>query len=148
MTTALPVLVGETNPYGTEPRYALFCAPRHSAGARLQRVVLGLRRHRYVELPRYNLCTGPWRIGPARQAATRIRAEHPDEVLVLCGRKVATAFGHPKTAPFTYLASEQLVLLPHPSGLCQVWDEPDAVERARALLQPIFPDLPLGEVAR
>ena len=77
-----------------------------------------------------------------------------DTTSVLRGRKVAGAFGLGHLAPFTRQDVVQIdggnllryVILPHPSGRCRVWNEPDAVERARALLRQVRPDVPWGEL--
>ena len=95
MTTEHPklVLVGELNPWGTDPTFALYPLPPHASGGRLRRI-LGLRRSEYIDLTRrYNLCTGRWSISTARVEATRLLGLHTDQVLVLLGRKVARAFG-------------------------------------------------------
>lgn len=163
------ILIGESNPYGADPAFALYPLPKNSAGARLQRIVFGLRRHRYVELPRYNLCGGKWRMAEARARAAAIRAKHvkrgpmfmgekPDPaVFVLLGRKVAAAFNLAARPPFEVIrqfAHDLLeperdavfVLLPHPSGRNAANWGPANVKVARKTLQVFRPDLPWGEV--
>lgn len=151
------VIVGEMNPYGADPRYALYDEPAGSAGGRLRRLVLGLRSDTYHRRTRrFNLCTGVW--GPAkarRYTAGRIGSLcGQDDTVVLLGRKVADAFGLDHLAPFTTQAVvsvdegsvRRYVLLPHPSGRCREWNEPGAYERARELLRQIRPDVLWGEV--
>jgi uracil-DNA glycosylase len=56
--------------------------------------------------------------------------------LILCGRKVSSAFGYAK-AEFLSVADmprERLVFLPHPSGLCRWWNDEHNRSRARAQL--------------
>lgn len=148
--TRQPVLVGEHNPYGEDPKYALFCHPVNSAGERLQRLVLGMQRAAYVALVRRNLCAGRWSNTAARAAAHALLElfPEPEYRFVLLGARVAGAFRTP-FEPFTvqestYVPARSHVVLPHPSGLCRLWNEPHALERARAVMVAEFPGLPLG----
>lgn len=141
-----PLLVGEANPYGDEPRHALFPYPEHSAGGRLCRLVLQLETGAYMRLfDRANLCpTSKWSVRTARATAQAIEALRWTEPrpLVLLGRKVVAAFepwGGQAPAPFTvYHGVRDYYVLPHPSGLCREWNVPGAFERARALLAPLL----------
>lgn len=145
----LPTFVGESNPHGPDPKYALFCWPVGSAGWRLAHVVLGLSRRTYLSCPRLNLLTGPrWSVPAAREAATAILNAPPTDVLILLGRKVAAAFdvaGVPTFGSKRLIGGPLVVVLPHPSGRCRDWSEPDAVARARAAVGAACPRLPLGE---
>ena len=147
MVESVPLLVGEDNPYGGDPRYALFCEPPNSAGGRLCRLVLGLTRREYVDrYDRVNLCSGKWDIREARVTAARLLEERR-EVLVLLGAKVSSAFGlayepfavkrdHvPEGSSLFSTRTVTLVQLPHPSGRCRAWNEPGAFERAREVLR-------------
>lgn len=129
-----PLLVGEANPYGADPYYALYCEPPTSAGGRLCRKVLGLEPREYLSrFDRANLCVGKWDVCMARSRAhelTRAPVEHSH--FVLLGAKVTRAFDV-EFRPFT--AHGMFVVLPHPSGLCRAWSEPGAFERARAVLR-------------
>lgn len=159
-----PILVGELNPYRGHPANALLDEPRGSSGWRL-RVILGLTTDSYLALRRYNLCTDRWSMSSARKRADEIRRAHPDRVLVLLGVKVAAAFGLQDVPAFSavgeslrdhYSTREAVamevgerptyVLLPHPSGLNRAWNEPGALERARALVRLHCPELPVGEI--
>lgn len=159
-----PIIVGEVNPYGSTGANALLDEPRGSSGWRL-RVILGLTTDHYLALRRYNLCTERWSLAAARKRADEIRQTHPDRVLVLLGVKVAAAFGLQDGHPFSavgesyrdhYSTREAVamevgerptyVLLPHPSGLNRAWNEPGALERARALVRLHCPELPVGEI--
>lgn len=125
-----PLLVGEANPWGSDPEFALYPLPEHASGGRLARF-LGLSHGQYLRLfDRRNLCPSRWSMPEARAQAELIRAEGREHV-VLLGAKVAKAFGLPYL-PFT--RSAHLFLLPHPSGLNRIWNQPDAVPRARSLL--------------
>jgi hypothetical protein len=44
-----PLLVGEVNPYGGDPYYALYPAPDGCSGHRLCYLILGMRREDYLE---------------------------------------------------------------------------------------------------
>jgi hypothetical protein len=152
-------IVGEVNPYGADPQFALYPDPPQSAGSRMQRLVAALDRRTYIcGLARYNLCVGRWSVPEAREAARQLREDPLTEVVVLLGRKVAGVFwaGSPpppfSAAPLVRRldrASPTItaVMLPHPSGLCRVWNEPDAFDRARQLLRAAAPEIPWGNAA-
>lgn len=147
--TALVVFVGELNPYSLDPRFALYDEPAGASGDRLRRLVLGLPRRVYLgpEVARVDLCSPRWSMVQARARAHGIWLAAPaPAVIVMLGRKVATAFARvremPVVAPFE--RQGRLVALPHPSGLCRVWHEPGAFERARALLAEAAPGIPWG----
>lgn len=148
------VLVGEDNPYSAHPRYALFPEPERSAGGRLCRVVLGLDAAPYLALfARVNLCVRRWSALEARERAVSLIAEwdmldaerraagslgERATPFVLLGRKVSETFAGyftPYTAsPGNDFARRMYAMLPHPSGLNRMWNEPRAVERARETL--------------
>lgn len=129
-----PLLVGEANPYGADPYFALYPLPEHASGGRLARI-LGLGEKRYLDaFDRRNLCPTEWSMRVARAEAALIMAA-PARPVVLLGAKVARAFGLPYR-PFT--RSAHLFLLPHPSGLNRIWNEPGSVHRARELLAPLL----------
>jgi hypothetical protein len=146
------ILVGELNPYGSDPKYALYPQPPNSAGGRLCEKILGMRRRDYVALDRVNLCTGHWSMPAARAHATKLReGRAEDPIFVLLGRKVATAFGLPGEDFFTcgwwgslFEREARWLLLPHPSGRCLVWNDRTAITRTRVALRILAPDLPLG----
>lgn len=136
-----PVLVGELNPYGSDPEMALYPLPRNASGNRL-RLILDLTDLEYLDYRRVNLCTGKWGIRAARAAAAEV-LEHEDVCFaVLLGAKVCSAFGVPYE-PFTVRPSGRgypLVVLPHPSGLNRAWNEPGAVEQARLAINKAWED--------
>ncbi len=150
-----PVLVGELNPYGSRPEFALYDSPEGSAGERMRRMVCGLRPHTYRALSRHNLCVGEWSGPVARASARHLSCSYEGRVLVLLGRKVASAFGLAREPAFSIHRPPVFtlvggpttvhVLLPHPSGLCREWHEPGAFARARGLLREACPWVPWGE---
>lgn len=149
MSPPLPLLVGEANPYGADPRYALYCDPPQSAGARLQRLIMALKKKTYLSsFERVNLCPVQWSTATARARAADLRGQAAAErVIVLFGRKVAEAFGKRTTATsWAWYPDEHLLCLPHPSGLCRAWDDEGACERARELLRRAIPHVPFGEL--
>ncbi len=144
------LLVGEVNPLGARPRFALYHLPRGRAGDRL-RAILGLSDVDYDSLlDKVNLCTGAWSLPAARQRAAEIRAEVAWagwKLLVLLGARVRQAFGGP--APFEHgrdpLGCTWLGL-PHPSGRCLLWNDRANVARARAILMELVPaGIPWGK---
>ena len=135
-----PLLVGELNPYGGDPRRALYPLPKNSAGGRLCRKVLGLGPVEYLRrFDRRNLCVGSWTNRAARAAASEIAANlKPDSKLVLLGAKVCAAFGwryEPFDLRLVGADLVPLVILPHPSGRCRTWNDPDSYHRAREALR-------------
>ena len=128
-----PLLVGELNPYGSDPRYALFPYPKNSSGDRLCRMVLGLTRVQYLRrFERANLCEGKWSLSDARYKAAELMLGNEGPV-ILFGAKVAKAFGV-GYLPFTIVPAagdRDVLVLPHPSGLCRAWNEGGSFERAR-----------------
>jgi hypothetical protein len=140
------LIVGETNPFGGNQRYALYYEPRSSSGNQL-RLILGMSDKEYdLTLDKMNLCVGRWSVHAAREAWSRVV---PRPLIVLLGQKVRAATEGP--APFeTERRGPSLLLgLPHPSGLNRLWHEPgsrrrarDAFEAARAALTaaPAIPE--------
>jgi hypothetical protein len=134
------LFVGEANPYGARPEFALYHLPRNASGNRL-REHLGLTDNQYLKLfDRVNLLDEPkWSAPRARAAAVTLLAARPaGSALVLLGTRVAPAFLVPKTPCQRYERDGRLLLvLPHPSGLCHVWDEDGVEARARALFAEV-----------
>lgn len=128
------ILVGEANPYGGDPAFALYPFPVNSAGGRLCRLVMDLHPDEYIHrFWRVNLCRVRWSIREARVTADRLSSEAGTTPIVLFGAKVCAAFSEP-FEPFT-VRDGPLVILPHPSGLSRGWNVPGAFERARATLR-------------
>jgi hypothetical protein len=137
----LVVLVGEDPGPSGDPAYALHDAPDGCAGHRL-RLLTGLSSADYLStFARVNLrqrCDSKWSAPAAREAALALLPALDGRVVVLLGAKVRDAFRSP---PDKYAfsdhpgPSERRVLLagmPHPSGLCRDWRDPDKVAEARA----------------
>ena len=143
----LPLLLGESNPYGADPGFALYPEPRRASGNRLRRI-LGLSDEEYLAaFDRANLLDGPrWSAPRAREAALALGAGRPERTpFILLGAKVAAAFGL-RFRPFSRAAVvRRLLVLPHPSGRSSGWRAPEAPERAREavaeLVAPTHPGL-------
>jgi hypothetical protein len=135
-------LVGELNPYGSNPRFALYHEPAGASGDRLRRM-LGLSVDAYRALPKYNLCTGTWNPISAHGRALELRERH--RVIIALGVKTRLAF---PCSPATWEAREDdrgmLIALPHPSGRNRAWNDPEARQRARELLARHVPDVAWG----
>lgn len=150
----LPLLVGESNPYGDDPYFALYPEPPHSAGGRLCRLVLGLSPLEYFAgFDRVNLCSGVWNLRQARERAQALLEEAHElgrPAVVLLGSKVCSAFRvafTPFTEEFIEVSDDQMlrtIVLPHPSGLNRLWNDPRSFTRAREALADF---LPRSEVA-
>lgn len=143
------VLIGESNPYGSDPAFALYHLPRHASGNRL-REHLGLRDATYEKLARANLCSGPWRAGDAREKM-RCLLETFDVLVCLGAKAVGVACGvlgweRPPFFGASAVGRTTVVSLPHPSGLNRAWNVEGARDRARAVLRGCAPDVPWGEV--
>lgn len=150
-------LIGENNPYGADPRYALFDDPPHSAGGRLRRLVLGMKRTDYFRsFERRNLLQAPrWSVPAARQAANvlghqlQLEMDRGLALAILFGKRVFDAFEYwgfmplagaeRKWTPFT-IAGKYLIL-PHPSGLSRAWNDPESFSRARRYVAEFAPHL-------
>lgn len=160
------LLVGEDNPQNVRSEYALWATPskekRGCAGKNLQSKILGLGHSDYYALWRTNLCTNPpgWvRYSAETRMAHLLSGAHPWRTVVCLGRKVtscaeaAAGFEIP-TWTWAPLWSEldtgdvhiAVVSIPHPSGLCREWNDPASVERARALLREVEPEVPWGSL--
>lgn len=146
MSDARPLLVGESNPYGSAAEWALYPEPRGCSGDRLCRVVMGLQPEEYLRrFERTNLCRGEFVLSDARHRAVEILSEPEPRTLVLLGAKVALAFCV-QFEPFRVTRVRPVgmvfgpptwpvVVLPHPSGRCRTWNSAGAIDRARAALR-------------
>jgi hypothetical protein len=150
--TGRVLILGENNPYGSDPEFALYCHPPGCAGYRLRRI-FGLPQHQYLALHRKNLCDGDWNKDDAKRRAFELLSpEAPWRVIVLLGRKVTETFE--KVAldgvPLIAFTTKQccpgmtLVSLPHPSGRNAGSWNPNLHERARQILRDLAPELPWG----
>lgn len=136
-----PVIVGEVNPYGPDPYYPMHPSPEGSAGHRLATTILGIGVDAYLaRFERRNLSTGDWYMQLARMNAVEVRRRFSR--IIACGVRVAAAFELP-TTPFRLhdLLSCRVLVIPHPSGLCRVWNDLGAADRARAMVAELCPEV-------
>lgn len=81
------------------------------------------------------LSSDRWSVPQAREAATKLlRQVDGRDVLVLCGGKVAAAFGFEYVALATHTTAtgHTALVIPHPSGLNRQWSAtPGLAERVR-----------------
>lgn len=143
MNLELPyALVGERNPYGGAPRFALYHEPAGASGDRLRRM-LGLSVDAYRVLPKFNLCAGTWNPVQAHGRALELRQRY--RVIVALGAKVRLSFPRP---PLAWEVREDeyglVIALPHPSGRNRAWNDPEARGRARQLLSLHCPGVAWG----
>lgn len=151
-TAPRPLLVGESNPYGTDPKFALYPAPERSAGYRLCVEIFGMVRAEYLRrFDRANLCEGSYSTVKARAGFEALLGEYREAVILL-GSKVCAA-ARVGFEPYTIQRYRvdvpepgrrfvepdptghlTIVVLPHPSGLCRMWNEPGAIDRARSAM--------------
>lgn len=73
-------------------------------------------------------------MGEAREAARRLGLADGS---LLCGRRVAAAFGLAR-APYlewVSIGARRVAVIPHPSGVCRWWNEPSNLRAARRFLE-------------
>lgn len=146
------VLVGESNPYGQDPRYALYPLPERASGWNLCVRVLGMSYRSYLRrFDRVNLCGPRWTMVEARlnagsilNRASELCAVPGPRYVVMLGARVSLAFQREcgpawrgvSFAPFTAhtAGGPTLVCLPHPSGLSRAWNDPASFDAARRAL--------------
>lgn len=141
------IIVGELNPYGHDPLFALYHLPRNASGNRLRRI-LGLTDAHYEVLDKVNLCTGVWTTAEARSAADAIVRADDERVIVMLGAKVRKAFtsGWTGVPEQFFQVRGRFVSLPHPSGLNHLWHkDPLATTMTRSVLHSLCSEVPFGE---
>lgn len=138
-------LVGELNPLGSDPAFALYPDPPGCAGARLCYRILNMGWSEYLlAFNRVNLCTGRWSLAAATSTAIHLQAEYR----VLLGAKVCRAHGLPFTPLFRVYNKDgyRALVIPHPSGLCRLWNRPGVISEARMAVEK-FRRIAAGRVA-
>lgn len=145
ISAGLGLVIGMAPGPRTSASLPMFPHPAGSAGGRLM-AMSGMPVEAYLgRLRRVNLCRGAFRIAEARERARElyltyrtVYAPHPR--LVLCGRRVASAFydvlREHGAADIPWFerrawAGIDYVAVPHPSGRCREYSDPANVARAR-----------------
>lgn len=137
-----PIIVGESNPYGSDPDFALYPSPPGCSGHRLCCLILGMNHDDYLDaFDRVNLVVGKWSMKVAKEKACELRRGEGRR-FILCGRKVCDAF-NTRFVPFMAFSQggDRFAVLPHPSGLCRLWGDPKAFAKARSAVLAIAPEL-------
>lgn len=159
--TAKPLLIGMNNPYGPDPRHALFPVPEKSAGGRLFRMFQEASARRFPNGPapyrqtyingfdRHNvLGQQDWDKAAARAAGAQLLPTLAGRCAVVLGRDTCTALGLDRKAP--WLERRELVLqpttgaklvwwlVPHPSGMCREYNDPTMRQRVGDLMLDLF----------
>jgi hypothetical protein len=136
-------LIGEFNPYGQDPKYALYPHPENASGARLARVLEMAPDAYLAAFERRNLLSqAKWSAPLARESARKLVEETSEgDSLVLLGARVSAAFGIDfrahlfavKEAGRTFGGTwrRATLVIPHPSGLSREWSAPGTAQRVR-----------------
>ena len=139
------ILCGMNNPLHSDPRYALFPYPPGCAGWR----ILELLRIRLPDLTRSQYSRGFERINlvddmvwdrwKARDKAAQLPSLYRGRTIVLFGDGVRRAVGLPKELIHP-IERDGVVWrqLPHPSGRCRWYNDPEARDLASSLLYDMF----------
>jgi hypothetical protein len=126
------LLIGEAPGRGDGPALG----PGGSTGRRLTEL---FGRDDYLSVVRAVNLFDPrperWSRRDARRRAVWLLMNREEERFVLFGRQVARAFNADEVPLFTWArAFKPLAVLPHPSGRCQAWNDPETVAKARTFL--------------
>lgn len=144
--TAKILIIGELNPYGGNPDFAMYPSPARSAGHNLCCKIMGMKEDDYLELfDRANLCTFEYKKKEARKKALELRGKY--DRMILLGKKVTSAFD----LEFVSFCGQRVIyqegepekrflVLPHPSGRNTIWNWPESIDRARAALIGFMPE--------
>ena len=96
---------------------------------------MGVPSERLTFVGEANPNGGAWDRGVAYEAIRRVMKNNHGQVVVLLGRKVVGAFAFRGPA---FSVEERggalLVAIPHPSGLCRVWNDKSRWHRVRRLI--------------
>lgn len=160
----LPVIIGMNNPYGGNPKYALYPNPEKSAGYRLYKMleeaacrragasdgVLLLRKQYIDGFDRRNVLSGAWTMARAKKVGALMVQGLVGRKVIILGRGPEAALGLPKTEWFTHSRHEWPRVLadgshgfdywtiPHPSGMCREYNRQANRERAGDLLLALY----------
>jgi hypothetical protein len=133
------LLVGESNPYGADPEFALYSRPNGCSGHRLQSRILELQEEQYLAIWRTNLCVGDWNLQAARLRASQLVSDSaPWRCVIMLGSKVASAFTYQRGiltsgAIATAARRFRVAHLPHPSGRNARFHDERCIETTRSL---------------
>jgi hypothetical protein len=114
------------NPYGNDPRTALWPDPPGCAGWRLWKMLeqeTGATKRQYIKaFERENLCVGQWNMEEARSKMFQLIVNNGHLNFILVGNDVWRAYSSsPKPLPFTW--SHNVAWIPHPSGRNRLYND-------------------------
>jgi hypothetical protein len=141
------ILLGMNNPYGGDPRYALYPHPPRCTGQRIYEMLRTVRDDvttlNYIEgFDRRNLVVGEWSMKVARACARKFLDDVDGRSVLVFGAQTWAALGidadRPAPGKFvTTLYGAVLYWLPHPSGRCLWYND----QRNRAVAATLLRDL-------
>lgn len=83
-----------------------------------------------------------WDAKAAARRALELEVEFEGRSLILCGQKVAAAFGVAGDPLFRWLPTASdavnIAKIPHPSGSCRLWNFPEVRAEARRFLEGLI----------
>jgi hypothetical protein len=147
-----PVLIGMNNPYNGDPRYALYPSPDISAGGRLCTMFLAAANRAGIHadsfdyisgFERMNLINTPtWDPVSAKIASRTLKPTLMGREVIICGVSVLTMMDLQRhewlcwhrRPPDLFENSFDYVLIPHPSGRCREYNDPEVVVAVGDLL--------------
>lgn len=142
-----PVLVGLSNPYSSNPDFALHVEPKTGSGYRLWKMLQSVdptvTAEQYLKaFDRRNLTDGKnWSAAGLRKAARKMKFE-PGSTVVVLGNDVRLAFGLPDNMLIHPLYDDRLRItwryVPHPSGLCRFYNNPVQKRLVALLLRDLY----------
>lgn len=139
------VLIGMNNPLSSDPEHALYPHPPGCTGWRIWQMLMdrrpGVTRGQYLRaFERVNLVDGrEWRAAEARARARELRGALRGRVVLVLGAAPRRALELPPLLVHPQeLGGVTWRQLPHPSGRCRWYNEPEARATAAALLAELY----------
>ena len=139
------VLLGMNNPLSADPRYALAPFPSGSSGYRLWRLLQTrqpqVTRKGYMDgFERMNLLNSrTWSRSAAKAAAENFPSLYAGRTIVVFGEQVRSALELPKMLIHpVQMNGCTWRQLPHPSGLCRWYNDPECAGLAAILLEELY----------
>lgn len=158
-----PILLGMNNPHSVDPANALSTEPVNASGYRLWQMIsitgmmkeppIVVNKENYESgFDRYNLFNelsfDPTKMTPEHRS--KVLARLNDRVVVMCGTSVPRVLGmryyggfdlRPHSSPDFLepgITSFVYYVIPHPSGLCREYNDPEMRSRVGKLLLALY----------
>jgi hypothetical protein len=139
------ILLGMNNPVSPKPEHALYPYPPNCTGWRLMKLletrVPGITRYDYLNgFERVNLVNSKtWSKEEARRAAKRLPSLYRGRTIVVLGGAVRDALELPAVLIHP-VRKDGCVWrqLPHPSGRCRWYNDPECATLAATLLEELY----------